>query len=435
MEKREQFHHLLLNVLADKEVEKANKRALALLSSANPILVDVKPAKEVVPGMTSNVILTSGPPMSWESYTGGQRQAVIGGVIYEGLADTPEGADAAIRKGDVQVLPCQDFECIGSLAGIHTASMPVLVVEDGNSGNRAYCTLFEGKTPARLNYGVYNRTVRENLRFLEKVIGPLLGQAIRKSGGIELRPIIRRALHMGDELHSRNTAATLLFTRELFPHLLALARDEADHMDALLQYLLSSDYFFLRISMAAAKVTVDRIRKIPRSTVVSTMAFSCKEFGIRVAGLGDQWFRGPLPNLKHFQLFEGYSQEDIEFMGGESVVTETAGLGGFAQAASFPLQAYQGGSPQQMIQTNLDMYKITVGEHDHYKIPYLEYRGTPVGIDICKVLQSGITPAMDIGIAGRGGGQIGAGSAIAPLEPFQKAFESFLSTYSYSHPN
>jgi hypothetical protein len=407
------------------QIDSANDHALELLCSADPVLVDVVPAIDAVAGMTRNTILTSGAPMPWDGYSGGQRDAVIGGVMYEGLADSPEDADAAIRAGDVQVLPCQDFGCIGSLAGIHTASMPVLVVEDRANGNQAYCTLFEGEAPARLNYGVYNAQVRDNLRFLERVIGPLLGQMIRRSGGIALRPTIRRALHMGDELHSRNTAATLLFTRHLFPQVLALERSGAEGIDDLLRYLLTGDYFFLRASMAAAKVTVDRIRGIPGSTIVSAMAFSCREFAIRVAGLGDEWFRGPLPHLESSHLFEGHTEEEIEFMGGESVVTETSGLGGFAQAAAFPLQAYQGATPERMIETNLRMYEISHGEHAHYKIPYFGYRGTPVGIDIRKVTLSGITPAMDIGIAGRGGGQIGAGSFTAPTEPFQKALAAF----------
>jgi hypothetical protein len=412
-------------ILNDDKIDFANNYAIELLCSADPVLIDVRPAIDVVAGMTQQTILTSGAPMPWGDYSGGQRDAIIGGVMFEGLAESPEAADAAIHSGDIQILPCQDFGCIGSLAGIHTASMPVLVVEDRASGKQAYCTLFEGEAPARLNYGVYNAQVQDNLRFLEQVIGPLLGQMIRRSGGIALRPIIKRALHMGDELHSRNTAATLLFTRHLFPQLLALERSGTEGIDELLQYLLSGDYFFLRASMAAAKVTTDRIRDIPESTIVSTMTFSCQEFAIRVAGLGAEWFRGPLPHMESSHLFEGHTEEEIEFMGGESTITETSGLGGFAQAAAFPLQAYQGGTPQRMVETNLRMYEISMGEHMDYRIPYLEYRGTPVGIDIRKVVLSGITPAMDIGIAGRGGGQIGAGSFTAPIEPFQKALAAF----------
>lgn len=419
----------LNNLLNYKEIDKANKKCLNLLKTSNPVLIDVKPAVEAIPNMSPNTVLTSGPSMSWDSYTGGQRAGIIGGILHEGLADTPEEAEKMIQSNQVQIAGCQDYNCIGSLAGITTASMPVLIVEDGISGNKAYCTLFEGKATDRLNYGVYNEKVEENLLYLREVIGPLLSKVIRKAGGIELNPIMRRAVHMGDELHSRNTAATLLLTRELFPHILQLDRNGTKDIDELIDYLMSGDYFFLRVSMAAAKVGVDRIKEIPNSTIVSSMAFSGKEFGIKVAGLGDRWFTGPLPELKAFFLFDGYSAEDIEFMGGESVVMETFGLGGFAQAAAFALQTYQGGTVEKMIEANLKMYKITAGEHENFRIPYLGYRGTPLGIDIRKVVKTGITPIMDVGIAGRGGGQIGAGSAVAPLEPFKEALEIYINQY------
>lgn len=407
-------------------INSANEHALHCVDTADPVLVDIRPAAEVVPGMTRNTILASGASLAWERYTGGQRAGIIGGALYEGLADTPDAVDAAIRAGDIEVRGCQDLDCIGSLAGIYTASMPVLVVEDRAGGRRAYCSLFEGEVTARLNYGVYNAAVRDNLKFLEHVIGPLLGEAVRRSeGGVALRPIMRRALHMGDELHSRNTGATLLFTRALLPQMLELARHGADQLDDLVRYLSTGDYFFLRASMAAAKVMADSMRGIAGSSLVSAMAFSCCEFSIRVAGLGDRWFRGPLPRMESGRLFDGHSPDDIEMMGGESVVTEVVGLGGFAQAAAFPLQAYQGGTPQHMIERNLQMYEITVAENSGFRLPFFEYRGTPTGIDIRKVSVTGITPVMDIGIAGRDGGQIGAGCYRAPLEPFQDALRAF----------
>lgn len=418
----------MVNSTKQKEIELANKQALDLLIKANPVLVDVRPALDVIPNMTKNTILTSGATMDWASYTGGQRSAVIGGAIHEGLASSTEEAEELIESGEIIVKGCQEYGCVGSLAGVTTATMPVLVVENKTNGNRAFCTLFEGQATDRLNYGVYNEAVRKNLLYLENEIGPLLGELIRSSGGIELHPIMRRALNMGDELHSRNTAATLLFTREVFPHLLKLDRSGTDKeiIDEFLEYLLHGDYFFLRASMAAAKSTIDSIVSVPSSTIVSSMAFSSNEFAIRVAGLGDQWFRGPLPIMESCHLFDGFTEDDIQIMGGESIVLETAGFGGFAQAAAFPLQDYQGGTPQKMIDNNLKMYEITEGEHPYFKIPFLEFRGVPVGIDIKKVVTTGITPTLDIGIAGKGGGQIGAGSFKAPLEPFEQAYKAFL---------
>jgi len=409
--------------------ERANAEALERLWAAEPVLVDVEPAGEVVPGMTAETVLTSGAPLVWDDYFGGQRSGIIGGALYEGLAANAEEAEAKIRGGEIRLATCHEHGCVGSLAGIYTASMPVFVVENRAGGNRAFCNLFEGPSPARLNYGVYNETVRESLRFIGDVVGPVLGEAVRAADGIELRPIVRRALHMGDELHSRNTAATLLFTRELFPALLDLAGARPDEVRRTLEYLGSSDYFFLRLSMASAKVTADAAHGVEGSSLVSAMTFSCRDFAVRVSGLGDTWFTAPLEPVEA-KLFDGFTEADIEFMGGESVINETVGLGGFAQAAAFPLQAYQGGSAERMVAANLEMYGITLGEHPEFKIPYLGFRGVPTGIDIHRVVETGIRPAMNIGVAGRGGGQIGAGVLRAPLACFEAAVEAYGRRYS-----
>ena len=407
----------------------ANATALERLCAADPVLLDVRPVLEVAPGLTRETILTSGAPLGWDEYTGGQRAAVIGGALFEGLARDPADAEMKLRRGEIQVRPCHDHGCVGSLAGIYTASMPVFVVENRSFGNRGFCNLFEGVSRHRLNYGVYNEEVRRNLLTLQEVITPALAEAVRTAGGIPLRPIMRRALHMGDELHSRNTAATLLFTRELFPVLLELSRDRPEPVRRLLDYLSSSDYFFLRLSMAASKVTADAAHGIEGSSVVTAMTFNCRDFAIRVSGLGHRWFQAPLPKVAA-RLFEGFTEDDIQFMGGESIINETVGLGGFAQAAAFALQDYQGGSADGMVAMTQAMYEITLGEHPELKIPYLGFRGIPVAIDIHKVVATGVTPAMDIGVAGRNGGQIGAGVLRAPLACFQAAVETYAQRYA-----
>jgi len=412
---------------AINNINQANQKSLEILQSTNPILVDVRTAIDVVPNMDSNLILASGPPMSWKEYRGGQKNAILGGAVHEGLADTKEKAEEEIEKGNIQVSSCQEYNCVGSLAGIYTASMPVLVVEDTVSGNRSFCTLFEGSSPYRLNYGSYNSEVENNLLYLKEVIAPVLGEVIREAGSIELKPIMKRALHMGDELHSRNTAATALFVRELIPYLVNQSH-KGGEINKLIDYLLTGDYFFLRLSMAAAKVSISQISNIPYSTIVSSMAFSCSKFGIKIAS-SDKWFYGSLPHLEHYHINKNHSEDEIEFMGGESIVMETFGLGSFAQVAAFPLQAYQGGSPEKMIENNNRMYEITVGEHKDFKIPYFQYKGTPLGIDIRSVLEKEITPTLDIGIASEKGMQIGAGLAVSPIDSFESASNYFYDKY------
>ena len=406
----------------------ANREAFRRLVESDPVLEDVRPAREALPGMTAETVLTSGPLLAWERYVGGQRDAIIGGALFEGLARDRADAERKLAAGKIKLGACHDFGCVGSLAGIYTASMPVFVVRNKAFGNVGFCNFYEGTNPRRLNYGVYDDGVRERLLHVQNEIAPVLAEAVRRSGGIALKPIMRRALHMGDELHSRNTAASLLFTRELFPHLLAVAERGRARVERAVLALTEDHYFFLRLSMAAAKAMADAAHGVEASSVVSAMGFSCREFAIRVSGLGGTWFTGPHPTVQA-KLFEGHREDEIAWMGGESIIAETVGLGGFAQAAAFPLQAYQGGAPAAMVERNLEMYRITVGEHKEFHIPYLGYRGTPTGIDVFKVLKSGITPVMDIGIAGKDGGQIGAGVVRAHLGCFERAAAAYRARY------
>lgn len=407
---------------------RANQEAFDLLTGADPVLVDVRMAGDVVPGMTPTTVLTSGPPHTWDEYVGPQRNALIYGAMYEGLAASEEEAAEKYASGRLQIEPCHHHGCVGSVAGIYTASMPVFVVENRAGDNVAFCNFYEGESHRRLNYGTYGEDVKARLDFVHQVVAPTIKQAVLASGGIPLKPMMSRALRLGDELHSRNTAGTLLFSRALFPHLVGSTNEDADRVKQTLRFLEESDYFFLRLSMAASKAAVDAARDVEGSSLVTTMSISCNGYGIRVSGLGGEWFVGPPPVVQgHF--FEGYTEDDLVWMGGESHVTETAGLGGFAQACAFPLQKYQGGTPQVMIENNQAMYDITFGENPDYYIPYFEFRGTPTGIDIFKVVETGITPVIDGGLGGRDGGQIGAGVLRAPIECFEMAVDAYRARY------
>lgn len=397
-----------------------NSEAVDRMCAADPVVVDVRPAAEVMPGYAASLVLTSGAPLPWPEYAGGQRDAIIGGVLFEGLAATRQEAIAALDAGEVQVGSCHDHGAVGSLAGIYTASMPVFVVQDRTHGNHAFCNFYEGKDPRRLNYGCYDEGVHERLLHVNTVYAPVVGEAIRRAGGVPLKPLIAKALRMGDECHSRNSASSLLLLRELLGAAMDMAGSDLGRVRETFGHIADNDYFFLRLSMAASKAIADSIAGLPGSSVVSAMAFSCKEFAIRVGGLGSEWFRGPAPTHEG-KLFPGHDESEITWMGGESPITETVGLGGFAQACALTLQEYQGGSADGMIARNLEMYRITAGENTTFKIPLFGFRGTPTGVDIFKVLDSGVLPVMDVGLAGRDGGQIGAGVIRAPRECFERA--------------
>jgi hypothetical protein len=397
-----------------------NDLALHRLSNSEPHLLDIRAARDVVPGMHDRLILTSGAPMAWEEYHGGQRDAVLYGAVYEGLAVDVKAADAAIRRGEIEVSTTQEHSCIGSVAGIFTASMPVFVVEDRATGCRAYCNLYEGANRKRLNYGSYDDSVVSALRHLEHVIAPVMGEALRCHGPIPLRPLMARALRMGDELHSRNTAATILLSHELMPQWIDMAAKSFKGLSETIAFLRDNEYSFLRVGMAASKATADAAHGIEGSSLVTGLAVNCSAIAIRVSGLGDAWFTGPHPTLEG-RFFDNFGPDDVEWIGGESCVNECVGLGGFAQACAPTLQAYQGGTVARMLELNIEMYSIARGEHPEFRIPAFDFRGTPVGIDVNLVVSTGITPVIDGGLAGKGGGQIGAGVLRVPLEPFRKA--------------
>jgi hypothetical protein len=407
----------------------ANKVAFERLTKSEPVLVDVRRACEIIPGFTAETILTSGPPMPWSDYTGGQREGIIGGVLFEALAKDRTEAIAKLDAGEIALGACHDFGCVGSLAGIYTASMPVFVVKDQTFGNVAFCNIYEGSNPRRLNYGVYDEGVRDRLLAVQNEVVPVIAEALRLGNGIPLKPIIKRALGMGDELHSRNSAAALLFLRELVPDFLALAVSGSERIGRAVKTMVDDQYFFLRLSMAVGKAAADAARGVEGSSILTAMAFNCRGFAVRVSGLGDTWFKGPHASVEA-KLFDGHSEDEITWMGGESIITETIGLGGFAQAAAPALQSYQGGSYEKMIARNKELYAITVGENPDYLIPALGFRGTPTGIDIFKVLETKVLPVMDIGIAGRDGGQIGAGVVRAPMACFEAAAKAYNQRYS-----
>ncbi|OBF27560.1 hypothetical protein A5724_30465 [Mycobacterium sp. ACS1612] len=414
---------------AELRRRQANATALERLLSAEPVLVDVAAARAVVPGMTDATILTSGAPLEWPQYTGGQRRSILFAAVYEGLADSLEAAEKGLDSGRIVVRSTQQHHCIGSVAGIYTASMPVLVVREDTYGGTAFCNLYEGKSRHRLNYGSYNDEVRDGLRWLEHTMAPVLAEALKLHGPLPLKPIMTRALRLGDELHSRNTAGTMIFERELTSSFIKMGNTRsATAVSDVLDFFRENDYTFLRMGMAAAKAIADAAHGVPASTLLSGMNINCRSFAIRVSGLGDQWFTGAHPRLDG-KFFDGFGQDDVEWIGGESCFTEVAGLGAFAQAAAPALQAYQGGSFEKMMANNLALYDITLAEHPDFAIPALGFRGTPVGIDLMEVRRLGRTPMIDGGLAGRSGGQIGAGLLIPDLDCFESAFTAYRAQY------
>ena len=349
--------------------------------------------------------------------------AVIGALIYEGFAKTYEEAEKVAASGKIEFSPCHEHATVGPMAGIVSPTMPVFILENEEFGNKGFCTMNEGLGKV-LRYGAYDESVIERLRWMENVLYPSLKKAIEKIGKIDLKNIIAQALHMGDEVHNRNRAATSLLYRILAPEIVNTNEKEA--AVSVLNFINSNDHFFLNLSMGVAKVSLDAARNIENSSIVVVMSRNGTEFGIQLSGTGDKWFTGvsPIPEALYFT---GYTKDDANPDIGDSSITETNGLGGFAIAAAPAIVQFVGGSTNDAVNYTLKMYEITASENTIYKIPYLNFRGTPTGIDVIKVIGKNILPFIDTGVAHKkaGIGQIGAGVLEAPVEPFKKAFIGF----------
>jgi hypothetical protein len=409
----------LARTAADPRRAEANARAVELLTTATPHAVDVRPAGDVL-GLGRAELLHAGPPIGWADASGPLRGAIVGALLYEGLADTPENAERLAAGGSIGLTPCHHRGAVGPMAGVVSASMPMWVVEDTTNGGTAYCTLNEGLGKV-LRYGAYEQSVVDRLRWMERVLGPVLGAAIRRHGPLDIRGLIAQALQMGDEGHNRNRAGTSLLVREILADLLETGAPTADLADVA-RFVNGNDHFFLNLAMPAGKVAADAARDIPGSTMVVAMARNGTEFGIQTAGTGDAWFTGPA-GVPDGLYLGAYGPDDANPDIGDSTITETSGIGGFAMAAAPAIVAFIGGSAGDALAATRSMYEITLAEHPAYQIPILDFRGSPTGIDATLVARTGILPVVNTGIAGRvaGTGQVGAGLVQPPASVFADA--------------
>lgn len=407
-----------------ERIESANKEAIEKLLKAQPTLVGIGVAGKDIPNMDKYTILHAGPPIKWENMSGPLKGAIIGGLIYEGLAQGEEDAIELATSGKIKFDSCHHHNAVGPMAGVVTASMPVWILENTTYGNKAYCTLNEGLGKV-LRYGAFSEEVITRLNWIEKTLAPVLKEALELSGPIDVKTLIAQVVQMGDEGHNRNKAGTSLLIRELAPYIIDTSYENKDKSDVL-RFIHGNDHFFLNLTMPAFKCSLDPLEDIPYSTIVYTMARNGTEFGIRVAGLGNQWFTAPAEIIDGL-YFPGYTMDDANPDIGDSVITETGGVGGFAMAAAIPIVQFVGGTPQDAINFTKSMYEITEIENDTFKVPVLGFKGTPTGIDIRKVVQTGILPIINTGIAHKkpGVGQVGAGLVRPPMKCFEDALEAF----------
>lgn len=412
-----------------ERIREANEKAVAKLKNAQPYWVDIKPAHEVL-GLDKYTLLHAGPPIQWEEMCGPMRGAVIAVLKYEGLAANDNEALALAGSGKIHFAPCHSRGAVGPMTGVTSYSMPMICVLNKENGNYSYSTINEG-TGKGIRFGSCDDATVERLKWLENVLGPALKAVVRKLGGVNLKMIISQALNMGDECHMRNNAATNLFIKSIAETLAEVVEDRKDLAEILHFLCTNNDQFFLNFAMAANKAAADAAHGIEYSTMVTAMARNGVNIGIRVSSLGDRWFTAPAAEVAG-AYFPGFTEEDANRDIGDSAIMETGGVGGMAIATAPAIVRFLGaGRYQDAVNDTLRMYEVTLSEDDQFAMPNMDFRGSPIGIDIVKVLETGIAPLINTAIACKrpGVGMIGAGVSKAPPAMFEDALTAYFEQY------
>ena len=407
-----------------EQIEAANKQALERMLSGTPVLIDVVPAHEAIPDLQDKMILHAGPPIGWERMCGPMRGAIAGIAVFEGWAMDLAEAERMAANGAFDFHPNHHFDAVGPMTGMTTLNQPVLVVENRTYGNKAYCAVNEGLGKV-MRFGGNDAEVLDRLRWLRDAFGPVLGGALRHMGGLPLKDIVARGLSMGDEMHQRNVGCSSLLLRAIAPALAETVTDSAALSKAL-AFMGGNDQFFLNIAMVMGKAIMDPVRDIEASSVVTAMSRNGTDFGIRVSGTGDEWFTAPV-EMPEGLYFPGFTADDANPDMGDSTIVETIGLGGFAMAAAPAVAGFVGaGAASEAALTTRAMAEITLAENPEWTIPALDYQGVPTGIDIRLVVETGIVPTINTGIAHKepGVGQVGAGVVKAPMSCFEQALRA-----------
>jgi hypothetical protein len=415
----------LARLVNDPTVEAANRVAYKAYLAAQPVLIGIGVAVEAMATMRPRLILHSGPPIAWDRMCGPMRGAIIGAILFEGWATDIEQAQDLAASGGIAFEPCHHHGAVGPMAGVISPSMPVWIVRETVGSRLAFSNLNEGLGKV-LRFGANSAEVIDRLKWMASSLRQTLGLALAETGPIDLKPLMAQALHMGDEIHNRNSAATSLLLKRLAP---AMLRSKASREDiaAAISFIAGNDHFFLNLSMAACKAMLDAARGVAGSSMVTAMARNGVDFGVQIAGTGDRWFTSPAP-LVDGLYFPGYSIADAAPDLGDSAITETAGLGGFSMAAAPAIVNFVGGTPDDAIANTAAMSHITLGQNSAFTLPAMNFGSAPAGVDARKVVDNGILPIINTGIAHReaGIGQIGAGITRAPRSCFTQALSALV---------
>jgi hypothetical protein len=400
-------------------IDQANAEVLRRLNEGVPLLAGIERAGAVIPGMAERTILHCGPAIAWAEMPDPLQRSVKAAVVAEGWAPDVDAAGQLIASGDVQLAPANEHRTVVPMATSIGPSAPVYVVQNELGGVTAYSSLNQGSGAVQW-FGVDSEAAIERIRFVRDKVGPVLAEALTNHGPVDVFALAAQGVPMGDDVHMRVQATTNLFLRDLLPYLVRSTNAAAPEVAT---FLSGNHLMFLNVAMAAAKSLVEWAGEVAGSSIVTTMARNGTTYGVRLAGGGDGWFIAPSPPIQDALYYPGQGPETSAPDIGDSAVLELIGLGGPAAANSPAVAGFLGGRMSDAIAATRSMQRICAGESVRFRLPILDNIGTPVGVDVRKVVELGITPAVNTGIihATDGTGQVGAGVAWAPIDCFTEA--------------
>lgn len=412
-----------------EKIEAANEKAVGDVINSNPVWVDILPAGECVDGLEDHMILHSGPPIDYKDMCMLHRRGMVSGILFEGWADSEADAIAMLEAGKIRIESALDHNTVGAGTGIVTKSVAMFVIEDKTTGKRAATFPAEGPFQGGFcGWGLYSKEIAENLRHMREDLFPPLRAALKARGGLPIKPILAEGMQMGDENHTRQTAADLMLIKQIIPVLMRQDFPKEQLLQTM-DYVVETPRFFHCCGQGASRSALMSSQQTPYSTMVVGICGNAREFGIKVAGLGDRWFCAPAPMMKGRYTSSKFTEKDQLPWIGDSCVVECAGMGGMAAAASPIVCNLRGMTLREAIALTREMGEICISKNPNFPIPNLDFDFLPVGIDIRKVMKTGIAPEIHGGMFNHDGGLIGAGSARVPMLCFEKALKAFAETY------
>lgn len=412
-----------------EKIQQANEKAVNRIIDSDPVWVDILPAGEVIDGLEDHMILHSGPPIACEDMCMLHRRGMVSGVLFEGWAKTEEEAKKLLEAGEIKIDSALNHNTVGAGTGIITKSVAMMVIEDRATGKRAATFPAEGPFQGGFcGWGLYSEEIADNLRMMREDLFPTMRQMLQKRGGLPLKPILAESMQMGDDNHTRQTAADLLYLHQIVLDMLRLDIPK-EKLLKVMEYIVETPRFFHCYGQGASRSALMSAQGEPYSTMVTAVCGNGIEFGIQIAGLPGEWFTAPAPMMKGRYTSSKFTEKDQLPWIGDSCVVECAGMGGLAAAASPIVCSLRGMTAREAIALTREMQQICITKNPNYPIPNLDFDFLPVGIDIRKVLKLGIAPEIHGGMFNHEGGLIGAGSARVPMECFEKALKAFGKKY------